>query len=121
MAKDKPSRSRDVANKVIFAALQILKERGGQAPGRDVIAEVEKRVALSEWANAVYEKSGYVRWQSILHWMDVRNVTPKATAAKIVGKAMGALLKGSALHDEKSESASALIYWNGEVVWRPIG
>lgn len=32
MAKDKPSRSREVANKVIFAALQILKERGGQAP-----------------------------------------------------------------------------------------
>lgn len=71
MGKGKPSRSRDIANKVIFAALQILKERGGQAPGRDVIAEVEKRVALSEWAKAVYEKSGYVRWQSILHFYSI--------------------------------------------------
>lgn len=71
MAKDKPSRSREVANKVIFAALKILKERGGQAPGRDVIAEVGKRVVLSEWAKAVYEKSGYVRWQSILHFHSI--------------------------------------------------
>ena len=68
MAKDKLSRSRKLAAKVIFAALQILKEKGGQAPGRDVIAEVENRVTLDEWARATYEKSGYVRWQSILHF-----------------------------------------------------
>ena len=60
MAKEKLSRSRDLAAKVIFAALQILKEKGGQSPGRDVIAEVEKRVPLDEWARATYEKSGYV-------------------------------------------------------------
>jgi restriction system protein len=46
MVKDKLSRSRELAARVIFAALQILKEKGGQAPGRDVIAEVEKRVPL---------------------------------------------------------------------------
>lgn len=71
MAKDKLSRSRELAAKVIFAALQILKEKGGQAPGRDVIAEVEKRVPLNEWARATYEKSGYVRWQSILHFFSI--------------------------------------------------
>lgn len=55
-------------------------------------------------------------------WMDIWNVTPKATAAKKVGKATAALLKGDALHVEKSESASALIYWNGkEYVWRQQG
>jgi restriction system protein len=63
-SKDKLPRSRELAAKVIFAALQILKEKGGQAPGRDVVAEVERRVALDEWARATYEKSGYVRWQS---------------------------------------------------------
>ena len=71
MAKEKLSRSRDLAAKVTFAALQILKEKGGQSPGRDVIAEVEKRVPLDEWARATYEKSGYVRWQSILHFFSI--------------------------------------------------
>jgi hypothetical protein len=55
-------------------------------------------------------------------WMDIWNVTPKATAARKVGKAAAALLKGDALHVEKSESASALIYWNGKkYLWRQQG
>ena len=55
-------------------------------------------------------------------WMDIWNLTPKATAARKVGKAIAALLKGDALHVEKSESASALIYWNGRrYVWRQQG
>lgn len=71
MAKDKLSLSRGLAAKVIFAALQILKDKGGQAPGREVIAEVEKRVPLDDWAKATYEKSGYVRWQAILHFFSI--------------------------------------------------
>ncbi|MEK6641656.1 MAG: restriction endonuclease [Nitrospirota bacterium] len=69
--KDQLSRSRELGAKVLFAALQILKEKGGQAPGREVIAEVEKRVKLDEWAKAIYEKSGYIRWQSILHFFSI--------------------------------------------------
>ena len=69
MASEKISRSRELASRVVFAALQVLKEKGGEAPGRAVIAEVEKRVEFDEWAKAVYEKSGYVRWQSILHFL----------------------------------------------------
>ena len=57
----KLSRSRELAANVIFAALQILKDKGGEAPGRVVVAEVEKRVPLDDWARAIYEKSGYVR------------------------------------------------------------
>jgi restriction system protein len=71
MAKNGLSPSRELAAKVIFASLQILKEKGGQVPGRDVIAEVGKRVPLDEWAKATYEKSGYVRWQSILHFFSI--------------------------------------------------
>jgi restriction system protein len=71
MAKDKLSRSRELASKVIFAALQILNEKGGQAPGREVLSEVEKRVTLDDWAKATYEKSGYIRWQSILHFFSI--------------------------------------------------
>ena len=71
MAQEKLSRSKEIAAKVIFAAFQILKEKGGEAPGREVIAEIEQRVQLDDWANAVYEKSGYVRWQSILHFYSI--------------------------------------------------
>ncbi len=71
MASKKLSRSRELAATVIFAALQILKEKGGEAPGRVVLAEVGKRVSLDDWAQAVYEKSGYVRWQSILHFYSI--------------------------------------------------
>jgi restriction system protein len=70
-SKDKLPRSRALAAKVVFAALQILKEKGGQAPGRDVVAEVERRVALDEWAKATYEKSGHIRWQSLLHFFSI--------------------------------------------------
>ena len=71
MAQEKLSRSRELASKVIFAALQILKEKGGEAPGRDVLAEVEKRVQFDDWAKATYEKSGYVRWQSMLQFFSI--------------------------------------------------
>jgi restriction system protein len=71
MVSEKISRSRDLGIKVIFAALEILKENDGQLPGRDVLAEVERRVSLDEWARATYEKSGYVRWQSILHFYSI--------------------------------------------------
>ena len=55
-------------------------------------------------------------------WMDIWSVTPKAVAARQVGKAAAALLKGDALHVEKSESAGALIFWNGkEYAWRQLG
>jgi len=67
----KLSRSRELAAKVIFAALQILKKKGGEAPGREVLAEVEKLVPLDDWARATYEKSGYIRWQSILHFFSI--------------------------------------------------
>ena len=71
MSKESLSRTRELAAKVIFAALQILQEKGGEASGREVVAEVEKRVDLDEWAKATYEKSGYVRWQSILHFFSI--------------------------------------------------
>lgn len=65
------SRSHELAAKVMYAALKILAEKGGEAPGREVVAEVEKRVPLDDWAKEVYEKSGYIRWQSILHFFSI--------------------------------------------------
>ena len=55
-------------------------------------------------------------------WMDQWSVYSKATVRKKVGSATAALVKGDGLYVEKSESASALIYWNGRrYVWRQAG
>jgi len=65
------SRSRQLAAKLTFCALNILIEKGGEAAGRDVIYEIEKRLDLDEWAKEVYERSGYTRWKSILHFFSI--------------------------------------------------
>jgi restriction system protein len=65
------SRSRSLAAKVLHAALTILKDRGGEAPGRDLISEIPHRVELDEWAKASYEKSGNIRWQSTLYFFSI--------------------------------------------------
>ncbi len=65
------SRSRQLAAKVIHAALVILVEKGGEAPGRDVISAIETRVKFDNWDKEVYEKSGYTRWKSILHFFSI--------------------------------------------------
>lgn len=65
------SRSRSLAAKVLHAALSILKDRGGEAPGRDLISEIPHRVELDDWATASYEKSGNIRWQSTLYFFSI--------------------------------------------------
>jgi restriction system protein len=65
------SKSRQLAAQVIFEALQILKENDGELRGRDVIRAVEQRATLDEWALERYEKSGGIRWQSILHFFTI--------------------------------------------------
>ena len=67
----KLSRSSALAAKVIFAAFQILKENGGELNGREVVEKVGQRVELDNWAKSKYEKSGYIRWQSILHFFSI--------------------------------------------------
>ncbi|MDD5766645.1 MAG: restriction endonuclease [Candidatus Marinimicrobia bacterium] len=71
MSSENLSRSWTLAAKVIYAAFQILKERGNEAPGREVVAEVEKRVQLDDWAKERYEKTGYLRWQTILQFYSI--------------------------------------------------
>jgi restriction system protein len=65
------SPSKQLAAKLIHAALRVLVQKGGEAAGRDVMDEIEKSVELDSWAKAVYEKSGYTRWKSILHFYTI--------------------------------------------------
>lgn len=71
MKEKKLAPTKKLAVKVIFAALQILKEKGGEATGREVLGEVARRVHLDEWACETYEKSGHIRWQSVLHFYSI--------------------------------------------------
>ena len=56
-------------------------------------------------------------------WMDVWSVYPKGRRAEPeAGESAPPELRGDALHVEKSESASALIYWNGKMIrWHQLG
>src|SRR5438067_1087735 len=51
MANDEiqPPKVRPLAARLIFAALKVLKENGGEMRGKQVMEEVEKRVQLGEW------------------------------------------------------------------------
>lgn len=73
MAKENQelSRSRALAAKVNYAALQVLKENGGSLPSKAVLEEVEKKIELDAYAKERYEKSNYIRWQSILHLFSI--------------------------------------------------
>lgn len=65
------SRSRAIADKTVYAAMLILKEHGGEMKGREVISEVGRRVKFDEWESARFEKTGYVRWESIMHFYSI--------------------------------------------------
>jgi restriction system protein len=70
MAKEL-SPSKKLASKVIFEAFKILKEAGGSMKGYDVVEKIRSRVSLNEWETHRYEKTGYIRWESILHFFTI--------------------------------------------------
>ncbi len=72
--RDQLSKSRQTAAKVIFEAFKILKEAGGQLPGRDVVDKIKERLEFTEWEKEVYEKTGYVRWESMLQFYSIDSI-----------------------------------------------
>ena len=65
------SLSKQTASKTIFAAFEILKAAGGHLPGREVINKVRGKVSFTDWEKQIYEKTGYVRWESIFHFFTI--------------------------------------------------
>lgn len=51
--------------------LLILKENGGSLPSKKVTVMLEERLKPSEYELARFEKTGYVRWQSYLHFYSI--------------------------------------------------
>src|SRR4051812_3143803 len=71
MSETNISKSRALGSQVVYEALKVLSENGGELRGKDVIENIEKRVNFDAWANEQYEKSGYIRWKSMLHFFSI--------------------------------------------------
>ncbi|HAU0773269.1 TPA: restriction endonuclease [Legionella pneumophila] len=65
------SRTRQIAEKTIFAAFNILQEAGGELRGKEVIDKIRETIQFDEYEKHVHEKTGYVRWESILHFYTI--------------------------------------------------
>lgn len=48
-----------------------LKNLGGEARVRDLLAAAEPKLNLSEYERAAYEKSGWIRWKAIVHFYSI--------------------------------------------------
>jgi restriction system protein len=70
-ASETLSLSSQSVSKTLFSTFSILKAAGGQLPGRDVIQKLRETVEFTDWEKQIYEKTGYVRWESILHFYTV--------------------------------------------------
>jgi restriction system protein len=65
------SKTQELAARVMFAALNALKETSGQLPHSEVVKEVEKRLTFDDYALERFEKTGNTRWWSILHFSSI--------------------------------------------------
>ncbi len=71
MSIEKKVTSKDRATVFLKAAFDALREAGGSLPLRIVKEEVARRVALTPHDLEVYAKTGYVRWESVLHFYSI--------------------------------------------------
>ena len=65
------SKSQQIAEKTIFAAFKILNEAGGEMRGKDVVDKIRETVSFDEYERHRYEKTGYIRWESIMHFYTI--------------------------------------------------
>lgn len=65
------SRSKVIAEKTIFTAFKILQENGGELRGKDVVEKIRETLEFNEYEKHRYEKTGYIRWESILHFYTI--------------------------------------------------
>lgn len=70
VAAERP-KSKERAGYFIKAALEALNEAGGSLPLRDVKKAVAQKVTLTQHDLERYAKTGYVRWESILHFYSI--------------------------------------------------
>lgn len=65
------SKSKKIAEKTIFATFQILKDAGGELRGKEVVDKIRETLEFDDYEKHRYEKTGYIRWESILHFYTI--------------------------------------------------
>lgn len=65
------SPSKATASKTIYEAFKILKDAGGELPGREVLDRMRHSLTFNDWEKQTYEKTGYIRWEAIFHFYTV--------------------------------------------------
>jgi len=65
------AKSKQIAIKTVHATLKILKEAGGEMRGKEVVDKIRATLDFNDYEKHVYEKTGYVRWESILHFYTI--------------------------------------------------
>lgn len=63
--------TKQIAKKVVYASFKILKEAGGQLERKILFNKIASTVNLSDYELGIYEKTGYVRWESVLHFYSI--------------------------------------------------
>jgi restriction system protein len=71
MSEPKRPTSKERAAVFLKAAFDALHDSGGSLPLRDIKSEVGKRVEFLPSDLEVYAKTGYIRWESLLHFYSI--------------------------------------------------
>lgn len=58
----------------IVTTLRILHDAGGSLPGREVMRQLGERIKLTPFEEQRYERTGYARWQSYVHFYSINAV-----------------------------------------------
>lgn len=93
------SNTKQTASKVLYAAFQVLKEAWWELSSKEVTERVGQKVEFNEWELQRYEKTWYIRWQSLLHFFSIDFI--KA----------GFLIKRNGIWLMTEEGEKAMIEW----------
>ena len=65
------SKSIELAKELEYKTLKALSDNGGELTRTQLLDILRKTVKLDDWAKGTYEKTGYVRWESILQFYSI--------------------------------------------------
>lgn len=70
MAKN-TAKTKALGQKIIYAVFNILKKTGGSLSGKEVMQKIRETIEFDEYEKHRYEKTGNIRWESILHFYSI--------------------------------------------------
>ena len=65
------SKTIELAKELEYQTLKALSENGGELARSQLMEILREKVPLDDWAKAVLEKTGYIRWESILQFYSI--------------------------------------------------